>query len=254
MNASLNAPRLPGTNNRVDLSVNFANPLGGLDLLMHGANNLRGWGAAPLIDGSLYQVRGFDPTTRQYQYSVNPRFGNTNPSTSTFRTPFRVTFDVRIDFAHSTQEQSVVLAMRIKPPLAGTRAPFDTLKARYMNGTGTANGLSDIYKLMLRFADSLALTRDQTEKVQQRQKYLIARADTVYAELARYLVALPSDFSPKDAAKHVADASTAVWEIVYAEAPWLKELLTPGQIRLLPGPLRDMVTTPNYKGRFYFGG
>ncbi|HEY7396028.1 MAG TPA: carboxypeptidase-like regulatory domain-containing protein [Gemmatimonadaceae bacterium] len=253
MNASLNAPRLPGTNNRVDLSINFANPLGGLDLLLHGNNNLRGWGAAPLIDGSLYQVRGFDPTTKQFTYSVNPRFGNTNPSTSTFRTPFRVTFDVRIDLGHNSQEQSVILAMRIKPPMAGTRASYDTLKARYLNGTAGPNGYSDIYKIMLRLADSLALSRQQSEQMQGRQKFLAARADSVYGVLARYLVELPANFSSKDAAKHVATTNDDMWKIIYSEAPWLKELLTPGQIRLLPAPLRDMVLIKDYRGRFYFG-
>ena len=71
-----------------------------------------------------------------------------------------------------------------------------------MGSTGS-NGFSDIYKLMLRFADSLALTRDQTEKVQARQKCLIARADSVFGELGTYLAALPADFSAKEAAKHV---------------------------------------------------
>jgi hypothetical protein len=253
MNASLTAPRIPGTNNRVDVSLNFANPIGGLDLLLHGNNNLHGWGATPFIDGSLYQVRGFDATSRRFLYAVNPRFGNTNPSTSTFRTPFRVSLDVKIDLGHNQQEQSVILGMRIKPPLVGTRATFDTLKARYLNGTAGPNGYSDVYKVMLRFADSIALTRDQSERVQGRQKLLAARADSVYGVLAKYLVALPPDFSAKDAAKHVADTNTDMWNIIYAETPWLKELLTPGQIRLLPGSLRDMVTTPNFKGRFYYG-
>ena len=45
-----------------------------------------------------------------------------------------------------------------------------------------------------------------------------------------------------------------MWTIIYAETPCLKELLTPGQIRLLPGALREMVTIPNYKGRFFYGG
>ena len=106
---------------------------------------------------------------------------------------------------------------------------------------------------MLRYADSIALTRDQSDRVQQRQKWLIARADSVYGDLAKYLVALPSEFSAKEAAKHVADSATDMWNIIYAETPWLEELLTPGQIRLLPGSLREMVTTPNYKGRFYYG-
>jgi len=30
-------------------------------------------------------------------------------------------------------------------------------------------------------------------------------------------------------------------------------LLTPGQVRLLPGGLREMVLNPDFKGQFYYG-
>jgi hypothetical protein len=254
MNASIFVANVPRTNNRMSATLNLANPLGGLDQLLHGSDHLHGWGASPFIDGTLYQVRGFDANAKRYLYQVNPRFGNTSPSTSTFRSPFRITLDVRMNLGHDAQEQAVMLAMRVKPPLKGTRASADTIKSRYMGTTGT-NGFSDIYKLMLRYADSIALSRDQAEKVQARQKVLIAKADSVYGELGRYLAALPAGegFDAKDAAKHVTDASNGMWDIIYAERPWLKELLTPGQIRLLPGGLREMVLDPGFKGKFYYG-
>jgi hypothetical protein len=182
---------------------------------------------------------------------VNPRFGNTSPSASTLRSPFRMTLDVRMNLGHDAQEQDVILKMRVKPALKGTRASADTLKNRYMNSS-SSNAFMDIYKLMLRYADSLALSRDQSERVQARQKTLIARADTVFGGLAEYLANLPESYSAKDAAKHVSDASTAIWNIIYAEGPWIKELLTPGQLRLLPGGLREMVTLPGFKGRFFY--
>jgi len=225
--------------------------LGGIDQLLHGDDHLRGWGATPFMDGTLYQVRGFDATARRYIYQVNPRFGNTSPSASTLRSPFRMTLDVRMNLGHDAQEQDVILKMRVKPALKGTRASADTLKNRYMNST-SSNAFMDIYKLMLRYADSLALSRDQSEKVQARQKLLIARADSVFGGLAGYLAKLPESYSAKDAAKHVTDAATAMWDIIYAEGPWIKELLTPGQLRLLPGGLREMVTTPGFKGRFFY--
>ena len=45
----------------------------------------------------------------------------------------------------------------------------------------------------------------------------------------------------------------SVWNVIYGERDFLKKTLTPGQIVLLPAPIRDMVTTPDYKGRFFFG-
>jgi hypothetical protein len=250
MNASLIFPSLP---RRMSASINFANPLGGLDQLLHGSSNLRGWGAMPFVDGTLYQIRGFDAAARRYTYQVNSRFGSTSPRTTTFRTPFRMTLDISMQLGHNTDEQAVVLNMRIKPPLVGTRATADTIKNRYMGSTGS-NGFSDIYRLMLRFADSLALTRDQSEKVQARQKKLVAQADSVFGDLAKHLATLPPNFNAKEAAARVKSTQDDMWTIIYAERPYLLELLTPGQIRLLPGGLRDMVMIPNYKGRFFYGG
>lgn len=254
MNASLFTSNIPRMNNRMTVTLNFANPLGGLDQLLHGSDHLHGWGMTPLADGALYQVRGFDQASRRFLYQVNPRFGNTNPSASTLRAPFRITLDVRMTLGPNQQEQSVVLNMRIKPPLVGTRAPADTIKNRYMSGNiAGGNGYSDIYRLMLRLSDSLALSRDQVDKLQERQKWLRARADSAYAVLGNYLANLPQEFDVKDAAKHVTDTDAGVWKMVYAESEFLMGTLTPGQIRLLPQPLYNMVTNPKFQGRFYFG-
>lgn len=248
MNASVVVANVPGTDRRVQASVNFANPIGGVDQLLHGSNGLRGWGTAAFVDGTLYHVRGFDPTARRFIYEVNPRFGSPDPAFSTFRTPFRVTLDVRVDYGHSAAEQSLELNLRIKPPLVGTRATPDTIKGRYMK-----SGFTDVYKAMLRLGDSLALTRVQSERIQTREVGLVAKADTIYGDLARRLAALPSDYDVSDAVKQLTDANDRMWSTVYAEAPFIRRLLTPGQQRRLPFGLREMVTTEDYKGRFNYG-
>jgi hypothetical protein len=246
MNASVVIPNVPRTNNRVQASLNLANPLGGLDQLLHGSDKLHGWGSAPLIDGTLFRVRGFDATSRQYIYQVNPRFGSSNPATNTFRSPFRITLDVRVDYGHSAQEQSLELNLRIKPPLVGTRATADTIKDRYIK-----NGYSDPYRILLRFADSLALSRAQSEQIQAEQKVTVARADSMYRTLAEYLAALPPSFDIAEALTHVTATNDSAWAMNYAEVPFIKNLLTPAQIRRLPGPVFNMVTTTNFKGRFF---
>jgi hypothetical protein len=256
MNASIFAQNIPKTDNRLNVTLNLANPLGGLDQLLHGSDHLHGWGMTPFPDGTLYQIRGFDPAAQRYVYQVNPRFGNTNPALTTFRTPFRLTLDVRYDYGPNRQEQAVVLALREQPRLEGTRAPRDTIQRRYVcGGASGTNGYSDIYRFLLRLSDSLALSRDQVEKVQSRQRYMRAKADSVYGALADYLQPLPLDFDTKSAAKHVTDTDTDMWKLIYGESAFLKELLTPGQIRLLPSPILNMVTTtsPNFNARFFFG-
>jgi hypothetical protein len=247
-NAALVIPRLPKTNGRMQATLNLANPLGGLDQLLHGSDKLHGWGSTPLIDGTLYQVRGFDPATRQFIYQVNPRFGSTNPSTSTLRSPFRITLDIRYDYGRNGEEQRLDLNLRIKPPLVGTRASADTIKTRYIK-----SGFTDLYSVILRFADSLALSRSQMEQIQGEQKVLLAKADTIYSGLAAYLVGLPSNYDVTEAVKHVTAANDSAWKTIYAESPFLRKLLEPRQLPRLPAPIYAMVMTEHPQGRFFFG-
>jgi len=82
---------------------------------------------------------------------------------------------------------------------------------------------------------------------------LRARADSIFAGVAAYLVGLPENYSVKEAATRVTAAGDSVWQVIYRERDFLKQTLTPGQIVLLPAPIRDMVVTPDYRGRFFFG-
>src|SRR4029079_7285155 len=171
---------------------------GALDELLHGSDKLRGWGAIPLPDATLYQVHGFDPANRQFIYQVNPRFGASSPATTTRRNPFRMTLDVQLDLGRSVQEQQVEQNLRVRPSLYGTRATADSIKARYMR-----TQFSDFYAMLLRNADSLALSRSQSEQLQAEQKVLRAHADSIFADLAKDLVALPQDYDVKSAAQRV---------------------------------------------------
>src|SRR5207237_312328 len=92
---------------RLAVTINLANPLGGLDYLIHGADRLHGWGTVPSPDNVLLDVRGFDPVTRRFAYTVNPRFGSTSPALNTIRAPFRLTLDVSLDIAPSQNEQQL---------------------------------------------------------------------------------------------------------------------------------------------------
>ena len=111
----------------------------------------------------------------------------------------------------------------------------------------------DIYGLLLTsFADSLALSREQVEKMLKQRIVLRAKADSIFGALAVYLAGLPPSYDPKEAVARETSAGTEVWAAVYAERTFLLELLTPGQIRRLPGSLFQMVTVPGYSGRFFY--
>lgn len=192
-------------------------------------------------------MRGFDSTARRFLYQVNPRFGSSRPPANPYYTPFRVTLDVRMQLGPSRDAQELELNLRVRPPLTGTRAPVDSIKKRYIGAS-----FADLYSSLLQMADSLALSRAQAEQMQGRDAVLRARIDSVYGMLATYLAALPLRYDAADALRHVMDANGAAWKAIYAEAPFLSQLLTPGQIRLLPPPLVAMLTTPNFRSRFFF--
>src|SRR5262249_11546974 len=67
---------------RMNLSFSVNNPVGAADLILHGANNLQGWGQNPAPDSRLLIVHGFDAAAQRYTYEVNPRFGSTNQAVS----------------------------------------------------------------------------------------------------------------------------------------------------------------------------
>jgi hypothetical protein len=52
---------------RATLSFALSNPLGAADMLVHGDNNLHGWGQAANPQSQLFYVRGFDATSKTYQ-------------------------------------------------------------------------------------------------------------------------------------------------------------------------------------------
>ncbi len=247
-NGSIIFANVPRTDNRMRITLAMTNIAGGVDQLLHGSSGLRGWGSLPIPDQSLYRVRGFDASAKRFIYDVNPRFGATDPAFTTRRSPFRLAIDVQMDLGPSVPEQQVEQNIRIRPSQYGTRASADTIKARYLRSNFT-----NLYTVILRNADSLALSRDQVDKVKAQEVVLKIRADSVYLPLASYLVALGEGFDVKEAAKRVRDTGDAMWTVIYAEKSFLKEVLNPAQITLLPGSIRDMVTVPDYKGRFFFG-
>lgn len=239
---------VPWTSNRARVGFTFQNVLGGLDELIHGNNHLQGWGMSPFPDQTLLRVRGFDPGTNSFLYSVNPRFGSTSLTTTSLRVPFRITLDVSIDVGHSFQEQQLEQNLRIRPPLVGTHAPLDSVRMRYRQN------YSDFYGfLLVRMKDSLALTLDQQRKMQDERDLLGKKADSIYTALAQYLVDLPNGYDRKAAIKRINDTDDAMWAAIDAEGPFLVKLLTPGQIRLLPQPIFNMISAPNIHSRFYFG-
>ena len=166
---------------RVDVSLRLQNLGAGLDALLHGAANMRGWGQTQFPDQTLLRVRGFDPVRRAFLYDVNADFGVPRVSRWAF-TPFTMQLRVRIPIGSSdpAREQWSNLLEATK---TDTRAPE---KLRALLGMR----FPSVPTRVLDLADSLALhlTVQQMVALQASADSLQPRLDVVLDQLMRELL------------------------------------------------------------------
>lgn len=242
---------MPLTKQYGTISLAFANPLGGLDQLLHGANHLRGWGTAAYPDPVLYRPNGFDAAAERFKYVINPRFGNTQPSNTLLRTPFRVTLDISLQVGRSIAQQQ--LNRWIKPGRGGREGPKLSIKDLVRRYTrNVPNPYSDI----LEESDSLLLSRDQADALAKADTAYRQRIDSVWTTLSEYLASLPDDFDSAEALKRQEDAVEAGWELTRDDLKkTLPQILNPIQLKLLPGFWGSLMkSTGETQFRFFVSG
>ncbi len=240
MNAriQLNTSQSTGRARRVNASIYVANPLAGLDQLLHGSN-LRGWGSPAMPDQVLLRAVGFDPAAGQYRYVVNPRFGSTRPSSNGPLVPFRVTLDIRVDFGTPINQQILDRTLRSgraghggTKRTAGETKRFYTMAARSMNP----------FRAVLELTDSLLLTNDQVRAVLAGQSRYDVRADSALTAFSSWLAGLPDRYDAGAAMKKQDEFLAAMINIGREEAQAsIKPALGAIQLRMLPWPVDLMV-------------
>ncbi len=218
--------RLP---QRMNLTLNVANPLGAADLLLHGQKNLRGWGQQPFLDQSLLYVRGFDPVARRYRYEVNERFAATNPQFQQFRAPVTVTAQLRYDIGPTRERQVLTQALDRGRRTEGVKVNAATIKAQFGNG-GVPNPLATI----LRDQDTLKLSADQADAIATMNRRYLVRLDSIWSPIATQFAALPDGYDKERVYFQYVRAREASIDILRGYAPQVKRLLTPAQRRQLP--------------------
>jgi len=230
---------------RLDLTLNLANVLSGVDQLVHGSRHLHGWGAPATADPTLYVVRGFDPATRRFGYAVNPRFGATQPSLTTLRAPFRITLDANIDLGRPLPLQAV--SRWLWPGRGGHPGPRltpDALRQRL------ERQVPDPYLEVLGQSDSLLLSAPQVASLRQVDSLYQRQMDSVWTGLADYLSSLPDDFDTGTAYRSMDAVIDDAWELTRRDVQQqLKMLLTPAQLATLGGLAGQLYRAA---GRFHF--
>lgn len=213
---------------RATISLGIANPLTGIDALLHGSNNLHGWGAPAATDPTLLFVRGFDQTAQRYIYEVNPRFGANRQASALNLAPMQLTLDVRLDVGPERERQDLFLRLRNGRGGRGNKMSEQQLKQMYIRS------YPNPFEQMLRQADSLKLSDDVADSIAILNKTYGRAIDSLWTPVAKYLAALPAKYDLNDAYERVRAAENRSIDLMGIYGPAAKHLLTDEQIRKLP--------------------
>jgi hypothetical protein len=213
------------------INLSLANPLAGLDAVLHGTPGLRGWGSINRPDPILYRVRGFDASNQRYQYEVNPAFARTSTTRMSSLNPFRLTLDVSFNLGRPLGEQQ--MDQWLKPGRdgnAGTKLTAADLKKRY------ERNVPDPYALVVNEADSLLLSRDQVERLKALRAEYRPKIDSVIARLSEHMASLGDKYNATEALRYQETTLDQAWEITrQAVRRDFPLVLSPIQLTLLPG-------------------
>jgi len=213
---------------RATISLGIANPLTGVDALVHGSNNLHGWGAPSIADGTLLFVRGFDPAAQQYKYEVNPRFGANRQASALNLAPMQLTLDVRFDVGPERERQDLFLRLRTGRGGKGNKLSENQIKQQYMRQ------YPNPFEQMLRQQDSLGLSNDVADSIAILNKTYAKSIDSIWTPVAKYLAALPDKYDLDAAYEQVSSAENKSLDKMAVYGPAAKQLLTADQVRKLP--------------------
>jgi hypothetical protein len=217
-----------GFKNRGTVSIAVANVLGAVDQAVHGANHLQGWGQNPFANPSLLTVRGFDPLTNTFLYTVNPLFGSTSVRQATFRSPSVVSIDANIYVGPDRESQGIASLLR-PTALDSTQVLNERqIKARL------TRVLNFPLEQLVQRKDSIKLTQPQVDSLNAwNLRYRTVR-DSTYGVLAKYLAARHGDFGGEEVRAHWHDAVVAVYLELFGQMQRGMASLTPEQRARLP--------------------
>ena len=230
LSISLNSVRL-GLPQRANISLQVANPLGGLDRLINGEENMKGWGQTIIPESQLLFVRGFDQATQRYRYEVNERFGSTRLAQTTFRQPVAITAIVSFDIGPTRERQQLLQQLD-----RGRTRPGNKPSLQQLRGTMNAGLINPMQQILVQ-SDSLQLTRKQADSLATLNRTYVLASDKVWAPIARELADLPDRYNHDRAFSMYRRGREQSVDMLLRLVPQIKTILTPEQYRKLPAQL-----------------
>jgi len=222
-------PQLPRKiSRRVNANLYLQNVLAGVDQLVHGTEDLRGWGSPAAPDPTLLVPRGFDAAAKRFAYDVNARFADTRPGRTLFRDPFRLVLDFSMDFSVDYDLQQLRRAVEpVKGPDGWLRRGADSLTAFYLSNT------SDIHKVLMAESDSLFLSASQMAALRRADSVYSARVRAIYIPLGQFL-ARGLGGAGKAELDSVQATQKLYWKIFWEQPEVADSIVTPTQRELIP--------------------
>ncbi|NUO63818.1 MAG: TonB-dependent receptor [Gemmatimonadaceae bacterium] len=163
-------------NRRLTLSVQMLNVLTGVDQLLHGNDDLKGWGQQSFPDRTLLYVRGFDPSQQRYVYQVNEHFGAAN-NRGGFVSPFQIGILGRWQIGLDDTRRGI---FNVVGGRGGQPLPADSLRDRMRRGFA-----NPFYRILeVKDSVSLALSADQETKLKTLGDSLQAKVDPIIDALS----------------------------------------------------------------------
>ncbi|HEX8452341.1 MAG TPA: carboxypeptidase regulatory-like domain-containing protein [Longimicrobium sp.] len=218
---------------RVTVWLAARNVTSGLDYLVHGPDDLRGWGQLTSVDNTLLTVRGFDPESRRFRYSVNPRFGRATEHGFLNRAPFTISLQARVVLG----TDRVLTAFRKgMNEASGRDQALSPPNVRLHLQRQLPNLPAEV--LLLDAPRHLYLTPAQAKRLQQGADSLSPRIEGVLDAFVS-AVAVQQPRAPRTGEAQVRDLARQAVALRNEGAGIARSLLTPEQWAKLPGEFRN---------------
>jgi hypothetical protein len=230
-------PAAFGLDRRLTISVLALNTLAGIDQLVHGADHLHGWGQPAFPDRTLLYVRGFDPQSGRFLYTVNEHFGTASGAQSPFRNPFQLAIQARITLGPDPARQRA--RMLFGGARGRTFTPED-FKARL------ARSIPNPFDRILAINDSvgLALTPQQVIRLRLLSDTLRLRSDSLTDSLAAMLAEASKNPDPQRLRGQLGPRVQAARELAAQAIKQAEGVLTPEQWAKVPKSIKTPFRSP----------
>jgi hypothetical protein len=254
-------PELPTLSRRMTMSVDARNLISGVDQLVHGRTDMRGWGAGRPVENLLLRVRGFNATARTFRYEVNEGFGQARRGVQSFSNPFTVTLSGRIAMGNQPSDNRPfgVRGPGMGGGGGGARAPLsDSARARMAAGRSSPVSIVDRVlanplPVLLALSDTLGFTPEQVADIEALSEALTVVLNARRLELGKRFDGVPAAEQGALLQQIQPDLERARTEVRQALAR-VQEILTPEQWARVPARVRDPYQTPTQPQRRDGGG